>query len=109
MAQMYGKEKDLEKDTTGSILSVNARHFDTYKIYWQITSQILVSCHFLMHCQKNRRRLERFVSSFGLGLGATRSMLLMDLMRCSSLNMCSTPTLSSNTLGLERLPPDFLA
>ena len=107
MAQMYGKEKDSEKDTTGSILLVmQVIHL---QIHWQITSQILVSCHFLMHCQKNPQRLERFVSSFAQRLGVTRSMLLMDLMHCSWLNMCSTLTVSSNTWGLVGLPLDFLA
>ena len=81
----------------------------TLSIHWQITSQTLVSCHFLMHCQKNRQRLERFVSSFGRQLGVTRSMLLMDLMHCSWLNMCSILTVSSNILALVGLPLDFLA
>lgn len=109
MAQMYGKEKDSEKDTTGSMILLIMQAIYAHKIRWQITSQILVFCHFLMHCRKNRQRLERFVSSFGRRLGMTRSMLLMDLMRCSWLNMCSTLTVSSNTWGLVDLPLDFLA
>jgi len=111
MAQMYGKEKDSEKDTTGSIFELFMRAIDNSTLtnsHWQIMSQNLVSSHFLMHCQKNRQRLERFDSSFGRR-GMTRSILLMDLMHCSSLNTCSTPTLSSNTLGLVGIPLDFLA